>query len=50
MIDPKAEALFRREQPAPAALSEYQKQELAIRTNFERLKQQRRDREASAPT
>jgi hypothetical protein len=51
MNDPKqqAEQLFK--QPKPEALptvNEYQLEQQAIRDNFERLKQQRREREAVA--
>jgi hypothetical protein len=47
MIDPKAELLFKTPEPAPAALSEYQKQQLEIQKNRERLKAERLARESN---
>ena len=46
MIDPKAEALIKKEQPATAALSQYQKEQLAIQRNRKRLKAERLARES----
>jgi hypothetical protein len=51
MNDPKheAEQLFKQPKPkAPPTVNEYQLEQQAIRDNFERLKQQRREREAVA--
>jgi hypothetical protein len=45
MIDPKAEAMFKTAAPAPATLSEYEKEQLAIQQNRERLKAERLARE-----
>jgi hypothetical protein len=48
MTDPKLEAskLFKQEQPA-STLSEYEREQLAIQKNRERLKAERLAREAS---
>jgi hypothetical protein len=51
MNDPKqqAEQLFKQSKPkAPPTISEYEREQQATRNNFERLKQQRREREAVA--
>jgi hypothetical protein len=51
MNDPKheAEQLFKQPKPkAPPTVSEYEREQKALRDNFERLKQQRREREAVA--
>jgi hypothetical protein len=51
MNDPKqqAEQLFKEQKPeALPTVNEYQLEQQAIRDNFERLKQQRREREAVA--
>jgi hypothetical protein len=45
VIDPKAEP-----EPAPAALSEYEKERLAIQKNRERLKAERLARESDGPS
>jgi hypothetical protein len=50
VIDPKAEALFKTPEPAPAALSEYEKERLAIQKNRERLKAERLARESDGPS
>jgi len=50
MNDPKqqAEQLFKQTKPkAPPTISEYEREQQAVRDNFERLKQQRREREAA---
>ena len=45
----EAEQLFKQPKPkAPPTVSEYEREQKALRDNFERLKQQRREREAVA--
>jgi hypothetical protein len=44
MIDQKLEALFAQPEPAPV-ISEYNREQQAIRANFERLKAERLARE-----
>jgi len=46
MIDPKAEAIFKQQKPA-TALSEYEKEQEAIKANLQRLKAERLAREGN---
>jgi hypothetical protein len=49
MTDPTTiDDLFKRPQPATATVGEYEREQRRIRDNYQLLKQQRREREASA--
>jgi hypothetical protein len=43
----EAQQLFKQAEPAPT-ISEYQREQIRLRASYERLKQQRREREAVA--